>query len=146
MAESRAPQAPDLVRDPQASLLLWRLPTAALIATFLAGNMALNTGVWTAALTQMGLACLLNASGCGRLHCYFTGPFFLLGAVASLLQGRGSVRIGWGRLGIILLVGGVSLAYLPEMLWGKYAGRAGACGQAGADTGACCRSADKEGL
>ena len=136
MAKRRATRATDLVRNPRTSLLLWRLPTAALIASLLAGDTKLKTGVWTGALTQMGLACLVNASGCGRVHCYFTGPFFLLGAAASLLQGLGSIRLGWGRLGMVLLVGGLSLGYLPEMLWGKYARRAGACGPAGSGEGA----------
>ncbi len=73
----------------------------------------------------MGAACLLNASRCGRMHCYFTGPFFLAMVAASLLHGRDVVSFGgWGWLGGVLLAGGVGLTYLPERIWGKYARRA----------------------
>ena len=36
-----------------------------------------------AACVVMGLACLVNAARCHRLHCYITGPYFLLLAVAA---------------------------------------------------------------
>jgi hypothetical protein len=32
----------------------------------------------------MGVACIVNALRCGRVHCYLTGPFFLLMAVIAL--------------------------------------------------------------
>src|SRR3989442_15948432 len=41
--------------------------------------------IWTLAFTVMGIACVVNAVRCGRVHCYFTGPFLLLLAAASLL-------------------------------------------------------------
>jgi len=34
--------------------------------------------------------CVLNARRCHRLHCYISGPVFLLGAVAPLVDGSGS--------------------------------------------------------
>ena len=113
----------DLVVDRRAQLLLWRLPTAAIAASSVLRDSPIKAGIWTAAFTQMGLACLVNASRCGRVHCYFTGPFFLLGALASLLQGLGTLRLGWDRLGVAMLVGGVALGRLPEMIRGKYANR-----------------------
>ena len=48
-----------------------------------------RTVVWTAALGIMGTACIANAVRCGRLHCYITGPFFLVIAVITLLYGLG---------------------------------------------------------
>ena len=45
-------------------------------------------------LTWMGAACLHNARGCGRLHCYLTWPYFLLLALISLLYGVGVVPLG----------------------------------------------------
>src|SRR5216684_145071 len=67
--------------------------------------------------------CLMNARGCGRMHCYFTGPFFLLLAVASLFYGLRLLPLGphgWLYLGAFLLVGGGLLSFLPVWLWGRY--------------------------
>jgi hypothetical protein len=75
----------------------------------------------------MGAACILNALRCGRLHCYLTGPFFLLMAAATLLHGFEILWLGpngWLWLGLTLVVvGGGILWYLPERLWGKYSSR-----------------------
>jgi hypothetical protein len=43
--------------------------------------------------------CLVNASRCGRLHCYITGPIFLLAAIYVGLSTMSIVRI---RPGIFL--------------------------------------------
>ncbi len=106
-------------------LLLWGLPIAAIIATSIAGSPMLRTVVWTASWTEMGIVCLINARRCGRLHCYLTGPFFLLGGAASLLHGLGILPLRWSWIGFTMLVGGVILTYLPEWVWGKYAHRSG---------------------
>jgi hypothetical protein len=82
-----------------------------------------RTAVWTVALAIMGTACLANAVRCGRVHCYVTGPFFLLLALVSLLYGLGLVRLGrngWSWIGLVILVGAIVLCCLPEMLLGKY--------------------------
>jgi hypothetical protein len=72
----------------------------------------------------MGLACVVNALRCGRIHCYLTGPFFLLMAVATVLHGSAKLSLGangWWWLGLTLIfVGGGLLWYLPERMWGKY--------------------------
>src|SRR5271169_566049 len=57
--------------------------------------------VWPTILTFMGVACLLNAHRCARVHCYFTGPFFLLLAGVGLLYGIGVITLGargWSKL------------------------------------------------
>src|SRR6266511_3510122 len=110
MAECSESDLRDLVRDRRASLLLWRVPLIALIASAFLKD-SLKAAIWTGSLTQMGVACLLNASRCGRLHCFFTGPFFLLGALASLLRGTGMIRLTWSRIGITMLVGGILLTW-----------------------------------
>jgi len=43
----------------------------------------------------MGVGCVINAARCGRLHCYFTGPMFLLGALAIFLVGFEYLDLGW---------------------------------------------------
>ncbi len=123
MAETCAPNRADLVSNKQTRVLLWQLPSAAIVASFFLSSTPLKAGIWTAALTQMGLACLVNVSRCGRLHCYFTGPLFLLGALASLLRGLGVVPVTWAQLGITMLAGWLLLGRLPEKLWGTYTRR-----------------------
>ena len=71
----------------------------------------------------MGVACIANALRCGRVHCYLTGPFFLLMAPAALSYGLGILRLGgngWNLLGLITLIGAHALGCLPEMFLGKY--------------------------
>ena len=125
MATTCSTDQKDLAGRKLTLLLVWGLPTVVLIASTLA-NPILKTTVWTASLLWMGLACVVNASRCGRMHCYFTGPFFLLLALASLLHGLGIISFGpnsWRWIGITLLLGGIILNYIPERIWGKYVAR-----------------------
>ena len=67
--------------------------------------------------------CLLNASRCGRIHCYFTGPFFILGAVTSLGYGIGLLPFGpsgWKWIGNITIIGAIMLSSIPEFVLGRY--------------------------
>lgn len=114
----------DLVKKPAAAWLLWGLPIAIILIT---GNVAsagwILTVAWAASLVTMGVACLVNARGCGRTHCYFTGPFFLLMAIMSLLHGLHVVSLGprgWSYIGIVLLIGSIVLCAAPELIWGRY--------------------------
>jgi hypothetical protein len=65
--------------------LLYWLPAIAIVV---AGVPAISSGwrtvVWIIALGTMGVACTVNALRCGRVHCYLTGPFFLLMALIAL--------------------------------------------------------------
>ncbi len=104
--------------------LLYWLPAIAIVV---AGVPAISSGwrtvVWTVALGTMGVACIVNALGCGRVHCYLTGPFFLLMALIALSYGLGMLHLGgsgWNLLGLIALIGTIALWYLPEMFLGKY--------------------------
>jgi hypothetical protein len=81
------------------------------------------TAVWTAALFTMGTACIASAVRCGRVHCYLTGPFFLVMALVTFLYGLGALPLGqqgWNVIGLTVLVGGAALCCLPEMILGKY--------------------------
>ena len=108
---------------PLAVLIFW-LPILAIAATGYADvSYELRTGVWTGCCLIMAVGCLVNALRCGRLHCYWTGPFFLLGAIASLLYGLGYLPLGesgWGIIGYTLLGGVVLLTVLPEYFLGRY--------------------------
>jgi hypothetical protein len=79
--------------------------------------------IWPVLLIFMGAACLYNARNCGRLHCYITGPFFLLLALVALLYGLGWLPFGshgWKWLADMLVIGGIALTLVPEWLFGKY--------------------------
>ena len=118
------PPSRDILRSWRQTVLAFGLPIGAIIAT---GNPAIGdawrTAVWTAACLVMGGACLLNAVRCGRIHCYFTGPFFLAMAGVTALFGAAVVplgRNGWNAIGLTLLVGGVVLTFGPEPILRKY--------------------------
>ena len=99
--------------------LTWGLPAALLIISPLRYFVI----VWPIALTFMGVACVLNARRCGRLHCYFTGPFFVILAFLGLLYGLDVLSLGargWSVLSITLVVGSVVLICVPEWLFGRY--------------------------
>jgi hypothetical protein len=114
----------DILSTPWLSLVVFWLPAIAIVV---AGTSGLRSGwltmVWTASLTIMGTACIANALRCGRVHCYLTGPFFLLMALITLLYGLGVVPLGgngWNRIGLTILIGAIALCCLPELAWGKY--------------------------
>ena len=104
--------------------LLYWLPAITIVV---AGVPAISSGwrtvVWTVALATMGVACIVNALRCGRVHCYLTGPFFLLMALIALSYGLGILHLsgnGWNLLGLLTLIGATALWYLPEMFLGRY--------------------------
>ncbi len=114
----------DLVQNRVSMALLWVLPVAIVVIT---GNLVRDgwivTTVWTASLLFMGTACLVNARGCGRMHCFFTGPFFLIMAVVCFMYGVQLLPLGthgWQYIGAVLLSGGVLLYVVPERIWGRY--------------------------
>jgi len=114
----------DLVRMPSSRFLLWGLPAAVMLLTAcFAGGGWIVTIAWTLSLVVMGAACLVNARSCGRMHCYFTGPFFLFMAALSLLHGWRVLSLGsygWHFIAAVLLAGGVLLYFVPEWAWGRY--------------------------
>ena len=61
--------------------LLWGLPALLILAGVLWPQARL--WVWTPALLTAAAACVVNAARCDRLHCYFTGPLFLLAAAGT---------------------------------------------------------------
>jgi hypothetical protein len=112
----------DLLRRGVSFFFLWCVPWCAFALGFI-GLPGLRTLLWTASLAVMGVACLINASRCGRVHCRFTGPFFILGALASFAYGLGILPLGpsgWNWIGIGTVVGGLILCCVPELLLGSY--------------------------
>ena len=108
--------AKDLVRQ-KTGILLWCVPTIALVAGLSLAT--LRPWIWIPAFLIMGVGCLMNASRCGRLHCYITGPVFLLAAIYVGLSTMSIVPI---RPGIFLssVLAIAMLACLAELPLGKY--------------------------
>jgi hypothetical protein len=114
----------DILSSPLGAFAVFCLPAAAMLV---AGNSWFTNGwrtvAWTVALSTMGMACIVNAARCGRVHCYLTGPFFLLMAFVTLLYGRGVVPLGqhgWSVIGATVLAGAILLCCVPEKLFGRY--------------------------
>lgn len=104
-------------------LAIWGVPVV--IATALSLPSVpnwLSAIAWTTAFTWMGGACLLNARRCGRLHCYFSGPILLFGAVLAAATGFGAVEFGAQGMTAVIAATLVlaALTYLLEHVWGRY--------------------------
>jgi hypothetical protein len=97
--------------------LLWYLP----IVLVIVGSIW-NRGrvwLWVPAFVVMGAGCLTNIARCGRIHCYVTGPLFLLAAVFVALSAVGIVTLHPG-LFLLVVFGVCCLAQCAEGPFGKY--------------------------
>lgn len=122
--DAKSNQSHDILSNRMAAGAVFWLPAAVLIASgFLHIGQGWRTAVWVAALTTMGVACVANAIRCGRVHCYATGPFFLIVAVVALLYGLGVMplgRHGWNVISLTVVAGAMVLYLLPETFLGRY--------------------------
>jgi hypothetical protein len=121
---AKSDQSRDILSNPIAAGAVFWLPAAVLIGSgFLDIGRGWRTAVWVAALATMGIACLANAIRCGRVHCYATGPFFVITAVVALLYGLGIMplgRHGWNVLSLAVIIGAIVLLCLPEAFLERY--------------------------
>lgn len=108
----------DLV-ERRARWIVWGgIPFALVVAGLFVDGQA-RAWLWTPAFVVGGTACVFNAATCGWMHCYTTGPLYLIAAMFSLLQGvevivRGST---WILVGIAV---GTAVAYQIEGIRGRY--------------------------
>ena len=119
---------------------LWWLPGAVLLISALIGT-RIQAVTWPPLLAYMGVACLLNARRCGRVHCYFTGPFFLFLALVALLHGSGVVPLGqsgWSLLTATFVIGFATLFFVPEWFLGRYKSPDGTESPAKSERGRTC--------
>ena len=113
----------DWVTRPGAGFIWWCLPLCAgFAANFLALPARGTAIIWVILFIWMGTGCMLNARRCHRLHCYISGPTFLLGAVVLGLLAAGLLDLGPHALnnivGVTLVV--ALLSFVPE-IWKKHA-------------------------
>ncbi len=112
-------EADDLVGK-RSGLWLWCLPTLLFIVGL--NWETVRPWLWIPALLVMRIGCALNAKRCGGLHCYITGPIFLLAAVYVILAERNIVPLRPNLFAIVVL--GVSaLACFAEFPFGRYVSR-----------------------
>lgn len=112
----------DWVSNFSSYMLAWGLPGIILVAGIFL-EPSTRTVMWAMALVWKGVACLANAARCGRTHCYFTGPYFLVLAVVTALHGFQIVWLGaygWLWLGLMIVAGGGALWFVTERAWGKF--------------------------
>src|SRR5690348_755369 len=123
--EYASAQCRDLTCSRKTGLAFWIVPGVLLAITAGVGGLYAALS-WPPLLVVMGIACMVNARRCGRRHCYFTGPYFLLLAPVSLLYGLGVLPLGphgWQWLCDAFLIGAVALCCIPEWLLGRYVAR-----------------------
>lgn len=113
----------DFAHSPKTLLLGWGLPIVMILAPNLVALPLSATIVLIAGgFAWMGIACLANARHCGRRHCFWSGPLFLIGAALVVLVGSGILDLG--RDGLVLVVWGtaalVPVTFVPEWLKGRY--------------------------
>jgi hypothetical protein len=106
---------------------LWGLPAVAMLVGALLAPLP-RAIIWSTALVWMGGACIANARRCGRTHCRFTGPFYLLMAALVAVYAAGTLPIGeygWAILGTATVVGTAVLWWGSERIWGLFWPRRG---------------------
>jgi hypothetical protein len=111
----------DWLGSVRSRVLAWQIPKLAIVGGLLA-PVTVRTGIWIIALAWMGTACILNARRCGRTHCRYTGPYYLVMIVPVALLGFGTVAdiYAWVLLACVILVGGKLIWWATERAWGKF--------------------------
>ena len=110
----------------KSAILLWYLPAFALIVGL---NWApARAWLWIPAFFVMGAACLVNAARCGRLHCFVTGPVYLLAAIYVALTAFGLAPIH-PNIFLLIVLGITICAFVAERPLGIYRSKSMASGK-----------------
>lgn len=116
-------QRRDLSARTGSFLAVWGAPVLVGAAASLSSpSLAWAAGAWSVALAWMGAACLVNARRCGRMHCFFSGPILLVGALLAALVALGQLDANALSLGAIVTGALVlfALTYALELALGRY--------------------------
>ena len=120
--EATGPQSRDWVERRRTLALGWGLPSAALVCSLFVEPLG-RAWIWIPSLLWIGAACTANARRCGRTHCYFTAPLFVVTACVALLDAFGLLALGpraWTWIGLGLVIGTAGLWWGSERLWGRF--------------------------
>jgi hypothetical protein len=114
----------DWASQPLSGLFWWCAPIAIGLSTSPLGlSTRVAALVWAVSFVWMATGCVLNARRSHRLHCYVSGPLFLLGAIAVGLLAAGLTIFGPHALnnivGITFVL--VLLSFIPEIIGDRYA-------------------------
>lgn len=122
MSDHETSRRKDLLRSLWATAALWCGPWVLVVIGLFTGE-AVRTALWTFGFAAAGTACLANALRCGRRHCFYTGPVYLLAALASLLYGLNVLPLGaqgWNWIAGVALIASLLACCVLEPLQGKY--------------------------
>ena len=122
MTDAKTGPANDWAANFRTLCRIWGIPAFLMVAGSFA-ELHPRAAIWTVALLWMGTACLINSRRCGRVHCRFTGPFYLVMVIPVLLLGLEVFSLGsngWWIVGAIILFGGKIIWWATETVWGKY--------------------------
>jgi hypothetical protein len=116
------PTSKDWAGDKRTFVMLWGLPSIAMVAAGFLGPLP-RTIIWTVMLLWMGGACIANARRCRRMHCRFTGPFLILMAALVVCYRAAMFPLGpygWDLLEGVIFVGSAILWWGSERVLGVF--------------------------
>ncbi len=122
MANDTIQPSNDWLGGTRTNVLAWWVPQAAIVVGLLV-PVPVRTAIWIIALIWMGTACILNAKRCGRTHCRYTGPYYLVMIAPVLVLASSLVSVdfyGWLVLGVLILAGSKIIWWATEQAWGKF--------------------------
>jgi hypothetical protein len=97
---------------------------AALGALLLPASPAVSTWLWVAFFGLSGTLCSsAYVRRCSRLHCYITGPLFLLSAFYLSTVELSLVPFMGNTWFLVVVLGTTALSFLAEMIFGKQVNR-----------------------
>ncbi|HET7396684.1 MAG TPA: hypothetical protein VFK12_09620 [Gammaproteobacteria bacterium] len=112
----------DMLRSGWRTWLIWGIPWTLIVVAQFAGN-TVHTALWVSGFGATGIICMVNARRCGRRHCLYTGPLYLISALASLLYGLQLLPLGidgWEWIMYFALAGTILFCCVVENVFGKY--------------------------
>jgi ABC-type molybdate transport system permease subunit len=122
MVKTTEQRSNDWLSSAHTNLLAWWLPKGAIIAALFVA-VPLRVAVWTVALLWIGTTCILNAKRCGRIHCRYTGPYYLAMILPVLILALDLISASiyaWLALALLIVCGGWVIWWATEQLWGRY--------------------------
>src|SRR5262249_45032099 len=123
MANDVVQSSRDWLSSPRPSASAWWMPKAVIVAALFSPPTA-RAGIWIIALIWMGTACVLNSRRCGRTHCRYTGPYYLVMIAPVLVLASGVISVdfyAWVSLAVLIFCGSMIILWGTGRAWGKIA-------------------------